>query len=296
LTAYRLYGARAFINRSGDTWQQRHIYFNRAFADTTVNLGYLTSSYPENNNSYLLLEGRSGLTYAPTAWLPNGSVAINQFHGSYGRGSHANNQTASLQVNSPDNQASLNTLDILRLTTGTHANVNNGDYTTRMYVNRNGDGWFDGLLTAGNYSWNTDQDTTGLDGQVMTFNGSSKELELSSTEKNTATTDANYSVANDFNNSGALREVKLVTNVTGSAVSDVTITLPTPNATHEGKKVYVKTYDDNGTYDVVITATSGSFYTGSAAGTSNVNTADGDTTTIICLLNGDTSTYGWYVW
>jgi len=178
------------------------------------------------------------------------------------------------------------------------ARVGIGITTPSYKMDVNGTGRFTGKLTLEDITEdNTNTDLLALDPVSGEVEERTVQSLNESTDKTLAVTDTDLSISTQFTNSPELRTIHILAHCTGGGASDdVTLTLPTPSVTHVGKKVYVKAYDGNGTYDVIIDRVSGAIYVGAASGVNTVTAADGDTITLICLLDGSTSTYGWYVW
>jgi hypothetical protein len=113
-------------------------------------------------------------------------------------------------------------------------------------------------------------------------------------EFNVGVSDADYNAGTKLVASPEVRSLHIFAVVTTGASSDVTITLPVPSATHNGKKVYIKSLDESATYAVTLDGTTNGILN-NASITSTLNWGD-SSSFVLCQLNPATSVYYWVVY
>ena len=144
-----------------------------------------------------------------------------------------------------------------------------------------------GDFKTGNFVWNTDQDTTGTVGQVMTMS-SSGELELKNSFNQVSTSNSAANFSDDLDGYSELHVA------VHSNSSTLAITLPSANSTNAGKTIKIFNFF-SGSGAALYQLSAGNFWGSGVVSASYTASTDGRIDELTCILDPENSGYVWAV-
>lgn len=257
--------------------------------------GYLTSEVDGSTTNELqtidevLTQGNS--------LLANRSINVNGNQMQIG-GTYAAMLARTFDVTLSSFDLSLNTADIItdtgeillrhRLSSdvGADQDYMTLDATSLELAHRNGT-IIKGDFKTGNFVWNTDQDTTGTVGQVITMS-SSGELELKNSFNQVSTSNSGANFSDDLDGYSELHVA------VHSNSSTLAITLPSANATNAGKTLKIFNFF-SGSGAALYQLSAGNFWGSGVVSASYTASTDGRIDELTCILDPENGGYVWAV-
>jgi hypothetical protein len=160
------------------------------------------------------------------------------------------------------------------------------DATSLELAHRNGT-IIKGDFKTGNFVWNTDQDTTGTVGQVITMS-SSGELELKNSFNQVSTSNSGANFSDDLDGYSELHVA------VHSNSSTLAITLPSANATNAGKTLKIFNFF-SGSGAALYQLSAGNFWGSGVVSASYTASTDGRIDELTCILDPENGGYVWAV-